>query len=97
MAKHEKEIPLDGSLSGVQSTQLADGPRNEDERDVSTADRIRMRAYELYLERGTEPDNPMDDWLQAEAEFRRTPDEVTRDSHAPRGGLLAGGPPNAGL
>lgn len=97
MAKHEKEIPLDGSLSGAQSTQLTDGPRNEDERDVATPDRIRMRAYELYLERGTEPDNALADWLQAEAEFRRAPDNGigARESHAPQGGLLGGGPPHA--
>jgi hypothetical protein len=71
-------------LSGASSTLLADGPGNEDGRDV-IANRIRMRAYELYLERGAEPDNALDDWLQAEAEFRRAPDEVrrTQDSGAP--------------
>jgi len=29
---------------------------------------IRRRAYELYLERGSRPGDPLDDWLQAERE-----------------------------
>ena len=32
---------------------------------------IRLRAYELYLERGGFPGNELDDWLQAEREFER--------------------------
>jgi hypothetical protein len=32
---------------------------------------IRLRAYEIYLERGEQPDCDLDDWLQAERELRR--------------------------
>ena len=32
---------------------------------------IRRRAYEIYLERGEQPDCDLDDWLQAERELRR--------------------------
>jgi hypothetical protein len=32
-------------------------------------DRIRLRAYELYEQRGKYPGHAMDDWLQAEAEL----------------------------
>ena len=32
-------------------------------------DRIRVRAYELYLERGREPGHDTEDWLRAEAEL----------------------------
>jgi hypothetical protein len=32
---------------------------------------IRLRAYEIYLERGGHPGNEMDDWLQAERELER--------------------------
>lgn len=99
MAKHEMEVPLDGASTGAQGTQLADRSANEHDSHESTVGRIRMRAYELYLERGTNPDNPLEDWLQAEGEFRRSPDKETdnRELAAPQGGLPGGGPPHARL
>jgi hypothetical protein len=33
-------------------------------------ERIRLRAYELYVERGNESGSELDDWLQAEEEIR---------------------------
>lgn len=33
-------------------------------------DQIRMRAYELYLERSADPGHDLDDWLRAEQEVR---------------------------
>jgi len=33
------------------------------------AERIRVRAYELYEQRGRRDDHALDDWLQAEAEL----------------------------
>ena len=32
---------------------------------------IRLRAYEIYLERGEQPGRDLDDWLQAERELKR--------------------------
>ena len=32
---------------------------------------IRLRAYEIYLERGEQPGRELDDWLQAERELER--------------------------
>ena len=32
---------------------------------------IRLRAYEIYLDRGGVPGNELDDWLQAERELGR--------------------------
>ena len=32
--------------------------------------RIRQRAYEIYLNRGSQPGSDLDDWLQAEKEIR---------------------------
>jgi Protein of unknown function (DUF2934) len=32
---------------------------------------IRVRAYEIYLERGQQPGHEVDDWLQAERELER--------------------------
>ena len=34
-------------------------------------EQIRLRAYEIYLERGGFPGNELDDWLQAERELER--------------------------
>jgi Protein of unknown function (DUF2934) len=31
---------------------------------------IRLRAYEIYLERGEQPDCDLDDWLQSERELQ---------------------------
>lgn len=33
------------------------------------AQRIRTRAYELYVERNSEPGHDLDDWLRAEQEL----------------------------
>ena len=35
----------------------------------SREERIRRRAYLLYLRRGNQPGSEIDDWLQAEAEI----------------------------
>ena len=32
-------------------------------------EQIRLRAYEIYLQRGEAPGSEVDDWLQAEAEL----------------------------
>ena len=32
---------------------------------------IRLRAYEIYVQRGQEPSRAMDDWLQAEREWNK--------------------------
>ena len=42
--------------------------------NTSTADslrleEIRIRAYEIYMERGAQPGHDLDDWLQAEREL----------------------------
>ncbi len=34
-----------------------------------TVEQIRQRAYEIYLERGSQPGKDVEHWLQAEAEF----------------------------
>jgi hypothetical protein len=37
--------------------------------DSMREERIRRRAYEIYLERGGEPGHDWEDWLQAEREI----------------------------
>jgi hypothetical protein len=34
---------------------------------------MRLRAYEIYLERGERPGSELDDWLQAERELQGEP------------------------
>ena len=41
-------------------TSAADSPQLEE---------IRIRAYEIYIERGGQPGHDLDDWLQAEREL----------------------------
>jgi Protein of unknown function (DUF2934) len=38
---------------------------------------IALRAYHIYLERGSTPGDPMQDWLQAERELTQLPKKVT--------------------
>ena len=35
-----------------------------------TENDLRLRAYEIYLKRGSNPGNEMGDWLQAERELK---------------------------
>jgi hypothetical protein len=39
-------------------------------------ERIRRRAYELYVQRGSQAGSELDDWLRAEAEIQRAQDAV---------------------
>jgi Protein of unknown function (DUF2934) len=39
-------------------------------------ERVRRRAYELYVERGNESGSELDDWLQAEEEILRAHEEA---------------------
>ena len=38
---------------------------------LSPEERIRRRAYDLYVRRGNQSGSELDDWLQAEKEIRR--------------------------
>jgi len=43
-------------------------------------ERIRLRAHQLYVERGNESGSELDDWLQAEEELSAAQEErVERD------------------
>ena len=45
-------------------------------KETPVEERIRRRAYELYVQRGSQSGSELDDWLQAEKEIRRVEDEV---------------------
>jgi len=43
---------------------------------LSLEERIRRRAYELYVQRGNESGSELDDWLQAEEEIPRAEEQA---------------------
>lgn len=56
----------------AQSSASADESSADDRRSAEpTADDIRRRAYERYLERGGDHGQHFDDWLEAEKELRK--------------------------
>ncbi|HKG94433.1 MAG TPA: DUF2934 domain-containing protein [Gemmatimonadaceae bacterium] len=44
--------------------------RRQDQQPEPAEEQIRTRAYELYLARGNAPGGEVEDWLQAEREYR---------------------------
>jgi len=57
--------------SAKKSKKAAYQPTNEE---------IALRAYHIYLERGSTPGDPITDWLQAERELREAPKKPRRKS-----------------
>jgi hypothetical protein len=49
--------------------------------ELPLEERIRRRAYELYVQRGNESGSELEDWLQAEEEIQRA-EEDARDEGA---------------
>jgi Protein of unknown function (DUF2934) len=45
-------------------------PRAENINHAPGLEEIRLRAYEIHIERGGVPGNELDDWLQAERELQ---------------------------
>ena len=54
--------------SAAAKKPAANGTTNNGNPDLNEL--IRQRAYELYLERGSEEGHAAEDWLRAEAEVR---------------------------
>jgi hypothetical protein len=44
-------------------------PAHRDPAPTTATDHIEARAYEIFVQRGGEPGNPVDDWQRAEAEL----------------------------
>ena len=52
-------------------------PGKEPQHDKpSLQEKIRRRAYELYVQRGNQPGSEVDDWLRAEEEILRAEDRA---------------------
>jgi hypothetical protein len=53
---------------------------------LSFEERIRRRAYELYVQRGNQSGSEFDDWLQAEEEMLQAQEQVIAEAKASRRG-----------
>ena len=53
--------------------------QKSDSQDFSIEDRVRRRAYELYVQRGNASGSEVDDWLQAEQEILDAQDREIED------------------
>ncbi|MGH7627437.1 MAG: DUF2934 domain-containing protein [Gemmatimonadaceae bacterium] len=60
----EQEVSLDARMDDVPEIQSR-------ARRVVSDDVVRRRAYELYLMRGGQQGNELDDWFRAEREVRQ--------------------------
>ena len=59
------------SASETEVTSTPDTISEVQRENLTRDDEIRFRAYEIYLERGGQEGNDLDDWLQAEREIER--------------------------
>ena len=50
---------------------------------VPTREEIELRAYEIYLKRGGEKGNELDDWFAAEKELTESPQIDTHEPAVP--------------
>lgn len=57
--------------NGSTKLQATSTPQESAVGSLARDEDIRRRAYEIYLERGEQPDTELDDWLQAERELER--------------------------
>jgi len=58
------------TVASTDRTKLKKAAQQEEELLDSTREQeIRNRAYEIYLQRGGQPGDEVDDWLQAEREL----------------------------
>ena len=59
-----REGPFDGDAA------KAKADRAEEYQRLAEEEEIRLRAHQLYVERGSADGGEVDDWLQAEREYR---------------------------
>lgn len=70
MSDHTKATPERGLRANATTTVAGRSPEAAATQD-SADERIRLRAYELYMQRGAQPNHDLRDWLQAEQELGR--------------------------
>ena len=76
MTKHGSNQSASDSSADASGAFLTAEPLTGRDERAPVDEQIRLRAYELYLERGAQPNDDLGDWLQAEREYReRSRDE----------------------
>lgn len=55
-------------------------PRVTETEKFPLEERIRLRAYELYVQRGNESGSEFEDWLQAEEEIQSAEEQKRRQT-----------------
>ena len=60
----------DAEVLGREVVRGDAAPREQAENTLDAAEAIRARAYELYLQRGERAGDDVNDWLEAEREYR---------------------------
>ena len=55
-------------------------PRVVETEKLPLEERIRLRAYELYVQRGNESGSEFEDWLQAEEEIQSAEEQGRRQT-----------------
>lgn len=70
MSDHPRKSTKRRSAVALEQVMVADRAPPVTEEQGSVDVQIRLRAYELYIERGAQPGNDLTDWLRAEREFR---------------------------
>ena len=61
--------PKRNASTGSQSASTPAETGESSVRNAAHDEEIRLRAYQIYLERGEQPGHELDDWLQAEREL----------------------------
>jgi hypothetical protein len=57
------------SIGSQATSNTTAGTQDALARNSAREEEIKLRAYEIYLERGEQPGRELDDWLQAEREL----------------------------
>jgi hypothetical protein len=74
--KRETDMSSKPKRIGIAEPQATFSPAETGEASVGNVvggEQIRLRAYEIYLERGEQPGRELDDWFQAERELESEP------------------------
>ena len=72
--------PNRNEITQPQATSTKAETAEISEGNAARDEEIRLRAYEIYLERGEQPGRDLDDWLQAERELEGAVRSLARAS-----------------
>ena len=71
---------MSGAGRAREKIQPQDAPAEVQTTALPLEERVRRRAYEIYLQRGGQDGSDTDDWLQAEEEIQRETEDARSGS-----------------